>query len=99
MNYIEKLEQVHTGEEFYQLLEMIDDSGLRFIRNRGYAEIDSLTLVDKYGRRYGNPAPLTLYNGIIGDDAYISYNSCDGLHTGKCSLRKCSKHLRLVEVG
>ena len=66
-------------------------------RKRGYAEIDSLWLVDAKGHKYGNPAALTLYLGKIGDDAYIGYNVKDGYHTGKCLLRKAASFLEIKQ--
>lgn len=94
---LQKLQNVKTGKEFWEILESIYKN-FRFKRNRGYADIDSIGLVDESGHRYGNPAPLTLYHGEIKDDAYVSYNVSDGYHIGKCKLRQITKFLKLIPI-
>ena len=91
-----QLQEAKTGEEFYDIAAKIEKDYFVY-RKRGYAEIDSLWLVDAKGHKYGNPAALTLYLGKIGDDAYIGYNVKDGYHTGKCLLRKAASFLEIKQ--
>lgn len=95
---LKELEAVKSADEFDNVIDKIDAAGFRFRRYRGnYTDVFSLSLVDRYGRFYGNPEPLKSYHGPVGDDAYIHYLVDDCTSTGKCKLREASKWLYLAE--